>query len=567
MSQNKPFRILLIDDQEDIHRDYQKILGKQETTNAAVNKAAADLFGDDPTMFVDWEGFELSSALQGQDGFELVQRAIEEGHPYSVAFVDIRMPPGWDGIETVRRIWEVDPEILIVICSAYSDYSWEDMITQLGRNDRFLILKKPFDNIEVRQCAMALTERWSVSRTDMLTGLLNRRAFHGHLQLEWNRSIRHEFPLACAMLDLDYFKRVNDTLGHQAGDLVIKTVADLLHASCRASDYVCRYGGEEMCVLLPHTDEEGAAAWAEHARQAIEIASIPIGDRIIHVTASFGITERLEGDDGVAQVMDRADQALMTAKKLGRNLVVRYSSLHGSEGSMHEVQQRSNYFQGVTARQIMTTPVASLQVNATAGEAASFFVRFRLNSAPVVDLQGKLVGILSEKDVIGILLDEDAWNVPVERIMQRTVVCYEEDAPVQAICNFLSRVAVRRVVIVRGGCPVGVVSRGSLLRWYTNSVAMHQPSVTANLHPSKVNRARLMEYTKAVAECATELSESISEPADDLVAPVIEGVAKLQELINDLSICSQNDNIPVIVSNQTYLQTPGFSSSDPLPVV
>ncbi len=107
--------------------------------------------------------------MQGQQGFELVQRSIEEGRPYAVAFVDIRMPPGWDGVETVARIWEVDPEILVVICSAYSDYSWEEMVRRLGRNDRFLILKKPFDNIEVRQCAMALTralERLAHRRPD-----------------------------------------------------------------------------------------------------------------------------------------------------------------------------------------------------------------------------------------------------------------------------------------------------------------------------------------------------------------------------------------------------------------
>ena len=162
MSARKPYRILLIDDQEAIHEDYRKILGSQRDSATALSRAAAALFDDDPTTCIDWEGFDLSSAMQGQQGFELVQRSIEEGRPYAVAFVDIRMPPGWDGVETVARIWDVYPEILVVFCSAYSDYSWEEMVRRLGRNDRFLILKKPFDNIEVRQCAMALSERWSV---------------------------------------------------------------------------------------------------------------------------------------------------------------------------------------------------------------------------------------------------------------------------------------------------------------------------------------------------------------------------------------------------------------------
>jgi len=320
-------RILLIDDQQAIHEDYRKVLGLRKQGDVALNQAAASLFEDSPLGPVVWEGFELDSALQGEEGFELVRRSLEEGRPYAMAFVDIRMPPGWDGVQTVRRIWEVDPEILVVICSAYSDYSWEDMVSQLGRNDRFLILKKPFDNIEIRQCAMVLSERWSVSRTDILTGLLNRRAFSGHAELEWNRSLRHELPLSCAMIDLDFFKHINDDFGHTAGDVVLKLVAQQLQKQSRSSELVCRYGGEEFCVLLPHTSEEGAAIWAEHARQVLAAMPATIGNRPVQVTASFGVAERRAEDDRVETLIDRADQALLAAKKSGRNQVVRSTGL------------------------------------------------------------------------------------------------------------------------------------------------------------------------------------------------------------------------------------------------
>lgn len=335
MTEQLTHRILVVDDQEAIHEDYRKILGRRATSLAALSQAAAELFGDDTGTTVDWEGFDLDSAFQGQEGLQLVQRSLSEGRPYAMAFVDIRMPPGWDGVETVRRIWEVDPEILIVICSAYSDYSWEEMIGKLGRSDRFLILKKPFDNIEVRQCAMAMTERWCVSRTDVMTGLLNRRAFRSHLDLEWQRSVRHELPLSAAMVDLDLFKRINDTLGHPAGDCVIKGVAQLLKSICRASDSVCRYGGEEFCVLLPHTGESEAAIWAENARRTIDNTPLLIGSQSISVTVSIGVAERLRERDDSDRLMDRADHALLHAKEAGRNRIVGFSTIRAEDVAAH----------------------------------------------------------------------------------------------------------------------------------------------------------------------------------------------------------------------------------------
>jgi DNA-binding NtrC family response regulator len=108
--------------------------------------------------------FEIDSAFQGQEGLALVTRALAEGRPYAMAFVDIRMPPGWDGIETIGRLWEAYPDLQVVVCTAYSDYSWDQMIERLGCSDKLLILKKPFDNVEVLQLATAFTEKWRLSQ-------------------------------------------------------------------------------------------------------------------------------------------------------------------------------------------------------------------------------------------------------------------------------------------------------------------------------------------------------------------------------------------------------------------
>jgi len=157
-------RILIVDDNAAIHQDIRKIL--------CPPGAAADLLATEQQLFGSGEllaarprhQFEIDSAYQGQAGLERVVAALAEGRPYALAFVDVRMPPGWDGIETIRHIWARYPELQVVICTAYSDHSWEAIIQALDQPDNFVILKKPFDNVEVLQLAHALTKKWSLNR-------------------------------------------------------------------------------------------------------------------------------------------------------------------------------------------------------------------------------------------------------------------------------------------------------------------------------------------------------------------------------------------------------------------
>jgi two-component system, NtrC family, sensor kinase len=155
---NKNQRILVIDDNPAIHEDFRKIF-QSNSADEELDAAEAEFFGDAPSA-APAAAFTLDSALQGQEGLAMVQAALAEGRPYAMAFVDVRMPPGWDGIETIARIWEVYPDLQVVICTAYSDYSWDEMLAKLGASDQLVILKKPFDNIEVLQLASALTAKW-----------------------------------------------------------------------------------------------------------------------------------------------------------------------------------------------------------------------------------------------------------------------------------------------------------------------------------------------------------------------------------------------------------------------
>jgi CheY-like chemotaxis protein len=172
-------RILVIDDNRAIHDDFHKIFQPGLASAQPLADSGTALFGDS-TMSLPRPLFEVDFAAQGTEGAALVERALSENEPYAMAFVDMRMPPGWDGIETTLRIWELDPRVQIVICTAYSDQSWESIARRLGHSDRVLILKKPFDNIEVLQVASALTEKWRLAeiakrRVQDLETLLERR--------------------------------------------------------------------------------------------------------------------------------------------------------------------------------------------------------------------------------------------------------------------------------------------------------------------------------------------------------------------------------------------------------
>lgn len=154
-------RILLVDDTPAIHRDFQRILGAAADNAAALSAAEATLFGIAPARRLE---FELESAYQGEEALALVKTAQEAQQPYALAFIDMRMPPGWDGLETIERLWLIDPRLQVALCTAYSDYSWEEMAERLDLGDRLLILKKPFDAIEIRQMADALTMKWQMTQ-------------------------------------------------------------------------------------------------------------------------------------------------------------------------------------------------------------------------------------------------------------------------------------------------------------------------------------------------------------------------------------------------------------------
>lgn len=475
-------KIIVIDDNKAIHKDFIKTLSFTETT--AQSDIEKKLFGDIPPKNKNiLPHFQIDTALQGQEGVKLIKQAFKDGNPYALAFVDIRMPPGWDGIETIKHIWKVDPEIQMVICTAYSDYSWEETVEHLGKKDNLLILKKPFDNISVRQLAYSLTKKWqllqerrdytkmleqqveertsslrellSVTRGtlessadgilvldrnnyvvdynikllemcnipkniidtrqgervmdyiaqqaedsnafstmvadlsqkinivkiekynftndlifecysqpytldkkitgrvwsfrditqrvvlekqleyqathDSLTGLPNRVLMLDRLRHVLDKAKRQNTLFAIIFFDLDRFKLINDSIGHDAGDELLKTVAKRLEFMLRRTDTLARLGGDEFIVIVDNiTNEVDAGVVATHLLDSFG-SNFDIAGQSLSVSSSAGISVFPRDGNTIGELLRNADAAMYQAKNRGANQFQFYTAELGTQ--------------------------------------------------------------------------------------------------------------------------------------------------------------------------------------------------------------------------------------------
>ncbi|MCE0462025.1 MULTISPECIES: GGDEF and EAL domain-containing protein [Pseudomonas] len=337
-------RILVVDDTPAIHQDFRKILSPSAGSDDSLDDTESLLFG---TPQVSRLQFQIDSAYQGEEALELVKRAQAEGQPYAMVFADMRMPPGWDGLQTIERLWKVDPRLQIALCTAFSDYTWETMSERIEFDDQLLILKKPFDTLEIRQMASAMTWKWqlaqdaarkmrSLERTieervqellkvshllqyDVLTELPNSMLLGDRLTQAMAQCRRHDRQLAVMFLGLDRFKRINNALGHPVGDEMLKRVARALATVVRESDSVFRYGSDEFVVVLGDIiDPQQTKGVAEKLLAAVSSPQ-PIDGHDLTVTASLGVSMYpTDGFDAVA-LIKKAETAMRNVKENGPN--------------------------------------------------------------------------------------------------------------------------------------------------------------------------------------------------------------------------------------------------------
>ncbi len=353
-----PVRVLIVDDNPAIHRDFDKVLSQPAEPARGLAEVETLLFGETPRQQRRGLAYALQFATQGAAGVDLARQERDAGRPFQIAFVDMRMPPGWDGLETIERLWAVDPDIQVVICSAHSDYDWNDVTERLGQSDRLLVLKKPFEPIEVLQCASALSRKWQQERAlrshvatlehvvatrtekleaanrqlrhlashDALTGLPNRILLDDRLAQAMARANRDGTSFAVLVIDLDRFKQINDSLGHRAGDAVLDQVSRRLLSVIRDIDTVARTGGDEFVMLIsPCANPADALIVAQRAGDSLR-GPMRVDELELHVTASIGVAYYPLDGSSAQGLMACADVAMYCAKQRGRNNAQRFAA-------------------------------------------------------------------------------------------------------------------------------------------------------------------------------------------------------------------------------------------------
>lgn len=335
---NYEIKILVIDDNPQIHDDFRKIFAPKN--KSSLENEEEILFGK--KIPEQNNHYYLDFALQGQEGFKLVEKSIKDKKPYAVAFVDIRIPPGWDGVETIENIWKVDDQIQTVICTAYSDYTWEDIFAKFGETDRLFILKKPFDNIEVRQIVSTLVKKWLLNKKvaqkkirddidrkhleaqlsyqkthDILTGLHNRKLFLKNLEQKLKNKSNQQS--AILFFDIDKLKLINDSLGRSIADKLLINFAERIKKYIKKTDLFARDIGDEFLVYID--DIPNKTNFLTAAKRLISDLTKPfdIDGNNLNIRISVGIS--IFPNDGVKAetLLNSADLAMHRAKELGGN--------------------------------------------------------------------------------------------------------------------------------------------------------------------------------------------------------------------------------------------------------
>lgn len=329
MNHEKSYRILIVDDNVAIHEDFQKILGVDPSLTK-LDAGEAALFGGPPKISANTV-FELTFASQGQEALLLTRHACDAGERFSLVFMDVRMPPGWDGIHTAAMLWKVDPDLQIVICTAYSDKSWEEMMEEVPNPERLLILKKPFDTIEVLQLAHALTEKWTLLQSsrhnlEEMERTVNLRTSELQASEQRFRKLSAYAPIGIFETDsAGGITYSNPRLQQIMGLSLKETLGDGWRSSIHPDD-VSSVNSSWQCAVSEEEESHFEFRYRTPAGEVhwVSLHSTPLrsetGDTIAHVGSVENITSRKTIELELARARDAAVQSVELKSRFLANM-------------------------------------------------------------------------------------------------------------------------------------------------------------------------------------------------------------------------------------------------------
>jgi diguanylate cyclase (GGDEF)-like protein len=429
-STRQPIRMLIVDDEQPVRESYAEILVNPVSSSDRNERLQmrARLFRNpgtaQPAQACSATGFDPVFCGGAIAAVDTVRDACANGRPFAVVFLDMRMPPGPDGLWAAERIRVLDPEVEIVICTAFSDADPREISRRVPPEDKLFYLQKPFHAHEIRQIAVALGLKWSAERRitrlayyDVLTGLPNRAHFHEQLSVALESAQDECRKLAVIYLDLDNFKRINDTLGHGVGDELLVLMARRLTDVCAGGASgsagsgedatqaaVARLGGDEFVVVLDNIrGPDDACAMAERVIHALS-QPMRLSAHEILVTPSAGIA--IYPIDGAEpEILCRnADLAMYFSKRQGAGQYALYQATMNARGLQRltiEAQLR-----GALARNELSLhyqPEVHLATGLVSGlEALLRWTNVELGTVPPIDF-------ISIAEETGLILPIGEW--------------------------------------------------------------------------------------------------------------------------------------------------------------
>ncbi len=404
--------VVVIDDREKILLANNEFLKLTEKSFDKIKAEPLNSFNwQDPPETMPW-----TNALQEKEGIRGIQLSVKPESGDNKILI-VNSTPIKDNDENISGI-------MVTMNDVTKLHKQNEKI-----KEAMVELKKNHQKIQAQNAILK-----QMSMQDPLTGCLNRRAFFETFDKEWNGSKRYGYDLSCIMLDIDFFKKINDTYGHSKGDDVLKTVSKLVIENVRKSDHVCRYGGEEFCILMPHTNIEAAVTAAEKIRLLVE-SSLPSQ---INTTISMGVSAGSLDAASPQELIDQADKALYHSKNNGRNQYTRWDRLPLEELNNNNLKVENPVISKDDARRSTYLEIPFQAVNALISALEQRDAMTGLHCRKVADLCVSLArGLLNQFDlyvleVAALLHDIGKISVP-DSILNKPAALTSEEL---AIMNY-----------------------------------------------------------------------------------------------------------------------------------